>query len=89
MLHNLSRRSLFIGAASIIAAPAVIRVAQLMPIKPWLSTDNMTVLYNQFLSSQMYQVDWHAMTHALQVEEWMEGRKFFSLALAQATPAAS
>ena len=34
MLHKLSRRSFFIGAASIITSPAIIRVAQLMPIKP-------------------------------------------------------
>ena len=33
-LVKISRRSLFIGAASIIASPAIIRFAQLMPIKP-------------------------------------------------------
>lgn len=30
---NLSRRKFFIGAAALVAAPAVIRVAKLMPIK--------------------------------------------------------
>ena len=34
MLHKLSKRSFFIGSASIIASPAIIRVAQLMQIKP-------------------------------------------------------
>ena len=37
MVIKPSRRALITGIASIIAAPAVIRVAQLMPIKPFLA----------------------------------------------------
>ena len=33
--------------------------------------------------------EWHAMTHALQVEEWLAGRKLFSLSSAQAAHAES
>ena len=32
---QISRRSLFRGLGALIVAPAVIRVAELMPIKPW------------------------------------------------------
>ena len=38
MLHKPSRRGFITGLVGLVAAPAVIRVADLMPIKPYKST---------------------------------------------------
>lgn len=36
---ELSRRKLFAGATALIAAPALVRFASLMPVKVWAATD--------------------------------------------------
>ena len=40
---QLTRRKLITGAAVFLAAPAVIRIATLMPVKPWIVTERIRV----------------------------------------------
>lgn len=52
---NLSRRSFFLGAGALVAAPSIVRASSLMPVKvptfvpePWLVCDGRAVLKSQY-----------------------------------------
>ena len=52
---HLSRRSFFLGAGALVAAPSIVRASSLMPVKvptfvpePWLVCDGRAVLKSQY-----------------------------------------
>jgi hypothetical protein len=52
---HLSRRSFFLGAGALVAAPSIVRAASLMPVRmpkfvpePWLVCDGRAVLKSQY-----------------------------------------
>lgn len=62
----MNRRSFIRGLGLLVAAPAVIRVAQLMPIKPWrpqLTEAEIVQAVNDILNDQMERMSMDGLAH--------------------------